>query len=204
MPNKPLKIGVTGGIGAGKSVVCQIFSLLGAPVYYADERAKALMVQDVDVVTSIKREFGENAYLIDGSLDRVFLANHVFKNDARLKIINGIVHPAVANDFDRWSKIHAHLPYLIKEAALLVESKAYKLLDYLITVTAPMDTRVDRVLARDQHRTKITIDEIVSKQLSDQAKIEKSQFVITNDGQSLVIPQVLKIHEFLISVIQTG
>lgn len=204
MVNKPLKIGVTGGIGAGKSVVCQIFGLLGVPVYNADERAKVLMVQDQYVIKSIKREFGDKAYLVDGTLNRVFLANHVFKNDTRLKIINGIVHPAVAKDFDRWSKSYADLPYLIKEAALLVESNSYKLLDYLITVTAPIDIRIDRVLARDPHRTKMNIDEIVSKQLNDEEKIAKSKFVITNDGHSLVIPQVLKIQDFLICVTQTG
>lgn len=204
MLNKPLKIGVTGGIGAGKSVVCQIFGILGVPVYNADERAKILMVQDQHVVESIKREFGRKAYDVDGTLDRVFLANHVFKNDKRIKVINGIVHPAVAKDFERWSKSHADMPYLIKEAALLVESNSYKLLDYLITVTAPVDIRIDRVLARDHHRTKMNIDEIVSKQLNDKDKIAKSKFVITNDGHFLVIPQVLKIHEFLICDAQTG
>jgi dephospho-CoA kinase len=203
MVNKPLKIGVTGGIGAGKSIVCQLFSILGAPVYNADERAKTLMVQDHQVVDSIKREFGDSAYLIDGSLNRVYLANHVFKNEKRLKLINGIVHPAVANDFDRWSKRYEGLTYIIKEAALLIESNSYKLLDYLITVTSPVDIRIERVLARDHHRTKINIDEIVSNQLSDQEKIAKSRFVITNDGNTLLIPQVLKIHQALISSIQT-
>lgn len=204
MLNKPLKIGVTGGIGAGKSIVCQIFDILGMPVYNADERAKSLMVQDQHVVASIKKEIGDKAYLVDGTLDRAFLANHVFKNETLLKIINGIVHPAVAKDFDSWSKSHPNQPYLIKEAALLVESNSYKSLDYLITVIAPIDIRIDRVLARDQHRTKKNVDEIVSKQLNDKNKIEKSEFVITNDGHSLLIPQVLKIHEFLISASQTG
>lgn len=204
MISKPLKIGITGGIGAGKSVVCKIFGILGIPVYNADESAKILMVQDQHVVESIKREFGDKAYHEDGTLDRVFLANQIFKDERRLKIINGIVHPAVAKDFESWSESHSDRPYLIKEAALLVESNSYKYLDYLITVTAPVDIRIDRVLARDPHRTKMNIDEIVSKQLNDLEKIAKSKFVITNDGHLLVIPQVLKIHEFLICVVHTG
>lgn len=204
MLNSPLKIGVTGGIGAGKSVVCQLFSILGVPVYNADEQAKALMVHDRNVVESLKRAFGEKAYLTDGTLDRVYLANQVFKNENRLKIMNGIVHPAVAIDFDRWSKKQKNQPYLIKEAALLVESNSYKLLDDLITVTAPVEVRINRVLARDHHRTKQSIDEIISSQLSDSDKIAKSGFVISNDGHSLLIPQVLKIHQALINSIQTG
>ncbi len=204
MLNKPLRIGVTGGIGAGKSVVCQIFGLLGVPVYNADERAKVLMVREETVVASIKAKFGNGAYLIDGSLNSVFLANHVFKNNSRLRAINEIVHPAIAIDFERWSKNYTGQPYLIKEAALLVESNSYTMLDYLITVTAPVDIRIVRTLARDPHRTNVNVKEIVSKQLSDVDKISKSEFVITNDGQSLVIPQVLKINDFLISRAQTG
>lgn len=204
MINRPLKIGVTGGIGAGKSIVCKIFSILGIPVFDADNRAKTLMVHDQNIVESIKKEFGDKAYLIDGKLNRAYLANHVFKNENRLKIINGIVHPAVKLDFDRWSKNHKSKSYLIKEAALLVESSSYKFLDYLITVTAPVDIRIARVLARDNHRTKKEVNEIISRQLNDEEKIAKSKFVITNYNHSLLIPQVLKIHEFLISSIQTG
>ena len=204
MPNKPLKIGVTGGIGAGKSIVCKIFNILGIPVYNADERAKVLMTQDRHVVESIKRNFGAESYLADGKLNRLFLANHVFKNENKLKIINAIVHPAVAIDFDNWSKNYENKSYLIKEAALLVESGSYEFLDYLITVTAPIDIRIVRVLTRDNHRTKEDIEQIISKQLSDEEKISKSKFIITNDSYSLLIPEVLKIHEFLISSIQTG
>ena len=204
MPNKPLKIGVTGGIGAGKSIVCKIFKILGIPVYNADERAKVLMVQDKHVVESIKRNFGDEAYLADGKLNNIYLANHVFKNENKLKIINAIVHPAVTIDFDNWLKNHENKSYVIKEAALLVESGSYEFLDYLITVTAPIDIRIARILTRDSHRTKENIEEIISKQLSDEEKISKSKFIITNDNHSLLIPEVLKIHEFLISSIQTG
>ena len=199
MINKPLKIGLTGGIGAGKSIVCKLFHILGIPVYDADDRAKVLMVQDQNVVKSIKREFGDKAYLTGGKLNKTFLTSHIFKNENQLKIINRIVHPAVAQDFDGWSKNHKTKPYLIKEAALLVESSSYKSLDHLITVTAPVNIRIDRVLARDIHRTKKDVDEIISRQLNDEEKIAKSKFVIANDNQSLVIPQVLEIHQFLIS-----
>ena len=204
MLNKPLKVGVTGGIGAGKSLVCRIFSILGIPVYDADSRAKALMVQDRNVVEAIKSHFGDQAYLADGNLNRPYLANHVFQSKHRLKIINEIVHPIVALDFEKWSKIHENKPYLIKEAALMIESGSYKQLDYLIAVTAPVDIRIARVLARDPHRTEKNINEIISSQLSDEENIDKSQFTIINDNHSLLIPKALKIHEFLISSVQTG
>lgn len=204
MPNKPLKIGVTGGIGSGKSLVCKIFSILGIPVYDADNRAKVLMVQDQNIVESIKSHFGDQAFLADGNLNRAFLANHLFQSKERLGIMNGIVHPVVALDFEKWSKNHENKPYLIKEAALLIASGSYKQLDYLIAVTAPVDIRIARVLSRDPHRTKKNINEIILSQLSDEENIDKSEFIIVNDNQSLLIPKALKIHEFLISSVQTG
>ncbi len=204
MLNKPLRIGVTGGIGAGKSLVCKIFSVLGIPVYDADNRAKALMVCDQNVVEAIKSHFGDQAYLVDGKLNKAYLANHVFQHKNELKIINGIVHPAVALDFEKWSKSYKNKPYIIKEAALLIESGSYRQLDYLIAVTTPVDIRIARVLARDSHRTIKNINEIISNQLSDEEKIDIYNFTIINDNHSLLIPKVLTIHEFLISSVRTG
>ena len=204
LPNKPLKIGITGGIGAGKSMVCHLFSILNVPVYNADERAKLLMVQDQDVINSIKSLFSDKAYLKGGKLNVSYLANHVFADKEKLKILNGIVHPAVARDFESWSLSYKKELYLIKEAALLVESKSYKTLDHLVTVTAPADIRIARVLARDNHRTEKNIKDIMARQLSDDEKIAKSEFIVVNDNDSLLIPQVLNIHASLINSIQTG
>lgn len=204
MPNNPINIGITGGIGAGKSTVCKLFNMLGIPVYNADDQAKALMTRDQNIITAIKKNFGNEAYLPNGQLNRTYLGKSLFKDDKQLKIINEIVHPAVAEDFEKWKNGHEDKPYLVKEAALLIESGSYKLLDYLITVTSPLNTRIERVLSRDAHRTKEHIREIISKQLSDEERIAKSDFIITNDKQTLLIPQVLKIHDFLISLKQTG
>ncbi len=202
MPNKPLKVGITGGIGAGKTLVCQMFRILGIPVYNADERAKLLMVQDDVVIDSIKNLFGEKAYIGDRKLNVLYLANHVFSDKEKLSLLNGVVHPAVAKDFESWQLNYQKEPYLIKEAALLVESKSYKVLTYLVTVTAPIDLRIARVLARDKHRTVQNIEDIISRQLSDEEKIAKSEFVIVNDNNSLLIPQVLDIHLSLINSLQ--
>ena len=201
MPNnKPLKIGVTGGIGSGKTVVCQIFKTLGIPVYNADIQAKVLMTKDRDVKTAIRNNFGDMAYFRDGSLNTDYLSLHVFKQKDLLKILNSIVHPAVGRDFDSWVLNQAGKPYIIKEAALLVEAGSYKSLDHLITVTAPADMKIDRVLKRDKHRTKSDVENIMSNQLDDKEKIAKSKFVIKNDGKTLIVPQVLKIHDYLISL----
>lgn len=199
MPSRPILVGITGGIGAGKTIVCNIFKSLGVLVYDADTRAKSLMVSDPHLIASIKSIFGETIYLVNGQLDRINLANQIFKDQEKLRLMNSLVHPVVAKDFEKWIIIHEKNTYLLKEAALLVESASYKSLDYLITVTTPVETRISRVLSRDAHRTRENVEDIISKQLSEDEKIAKSQFVITNDDQSLVIPQVLKIHEQLIS-----
>jgi dephospho-CoA kinase len=204
MKNKPLKIGITGGIGSGKSVVCEIFKVLGIPVYNADDKARVLMMEDQKIIKSIKRNFGVDTYFKTGELNRKFLSQNVFNDENKLKTINSIVHPSVAEDFERWSENNWNYVYIMKEAALLVESGSYKTLDFLVTIMAPKTLRIQRVLKRDQHRTEEDVRLIISKQLNDEEKMLKSQFGIINDGKSLLIPQVLKIHEYLINIVQTG
>lgn len=204
MPNKQFLIGVTGGMGAGKTVVCQVFSVLGIPVYNADDRAKKLMETDRSVVQAIKSHISKEAYMPNGKLNRPFLANTVFKDGEMLEIINGIVHPAVARDFARWIKQHDDQPYLVKEAALLIESGSAKMLDYIVTVTAPMEVRLSRIKARDPQRSEQQIKDIISNQLSDEERIDRSDFVIENGIKALVIPQVLQIHEFLFNAARSG
>ena len=191
--SNPLLIGVTGGIGSGKSLVCKIFSLLGASVYYADDRAKWISNHDPIVREKIIREFGREAYSIEG-LNREYLAQTVFSDNKKLEVLNAIVHPAVGNDFQDWVK-EQHTPYILKEAALMFESGSYKMLDKVVTVTAPAEVRIRRVLQRDPHRTRIEVEGIIQKQLSEEERIRRADYVLYNDESKLVIPQVLALHE---------
>ncbi|HCW08487.1 MAG TPA: dephospho-CoA kinase [Cytophagales bacterium] len=199
---KSLRIGITGGIGSGKSLVCKIFSLLGAPIYDADSRAKKLMTEDQVLVKSIKEKFGSQSYLEDGSLNRAYLSDTVFNNSEQLQILNGLVHPRVAIDGENWFLQNQTARYAIKEAALLFESGAYKALDKIIVVTAPEDLRIQRVLNRDHERTRAAVEKIIHNQISETEKISRADFVIINDEQQLVIPQVLKLHERFVSALE--
>ncbi|HEU5148748.1 MAG TPA: dephospho-CoA kinase [Chryseosolibacter sp.] len=193
--NTPLQIGITGGIGSGKSLVCKIFQRLGVPVYDADSHAKALMTTDGILVSQIKKEFGDLAYHPDGSINRSWLASHVFSDEARLGKLNNLVHPRVALDYENWVKRHVDEPYLIKEAALLFESGSFRLLDKIIVVSAPEEVRQKRVLKRDAHRTVEQFREIVEKQLPEGEKLKRADYIIVNDDTTMVIPQVLKLHD---------
>lgn len=204
MPNKPLTIGITGGIGAGKSIVCDIFRALGIHVYQADERAKRLMTEDENVVNQIRAAFGPESYTSQGTVNRIILAKRVFNDSNKLKTLNDIVHPAVETDFSNWLEKFRDEPYVLKEAALLVETGSYKKLDFLLTVVSPESLRIKRILRRDQHRTVEDIQAIISKQLAEEEKSKLSKFVIRNDDQKLLIPQILKIHKFFINYKQTG
>src|SRR5689334_1391221 len=135
--NRSIRVGITGGIGSGKSLICKIFATLGVPVYDADSRARMLMTESQMLVSQIKKEFGESSYLPDGSLNRGYLSNEVFNNPAKLEILNSFVHPAVAIDSENWINANATAPYILKEAALLYESGSYKALDKIIVVVAP-------------------------------------------------------------------
>ncbi|MBS1508870.1 MAG: dephospho-CoA kinase [Bacteroidetes bacterium] len=192
---KALRIGVTGGIGSGKSLVCKIFQHLGAPVYDADSRAKMLMVSDEVLIRQIKREFGEQSYQVGGELNRGYLSKSVFNNPAQLEKLNQLVHPRVAADSENWFERNNGAPYVVKEAALLFEAGSYKQLDKMIVVTAPEELRIKRVLVRDKNRTADEIKKIIRNQMPESEKIAKADFVIHNDESELLIPQVLKLHE---------
>ncbi len=197
--NKILKIGITGGIGSGKTTACHIFETLGIPVYYADDRAKALMVENTALIHSIKNLFGEAAYLSDGALNRKHIADIAFHNPLKLNELNALVHPAVWLDGEQWHNAQTQAPYTLKEAALLFESGGNFLLDKIITVVAPVETRIERVLLRGGGTlTRSDVEARIAKQLPDEEKIKQSDFVIWNDGTQALIPQVLAIHQALI------
>ena len=196
LPDKPLKIGITGGIGTGKSIVCKIFELLGIPIYDADARAKWLLTHDEELIKQVKQHFGENVYLSanDNQLDKKFLSDRIFKNPNQLDLLNSLVHPKVMDDHEKWQKSNIHHPYIIKEAALLYESGSYKYLDKIITVYAPVPLRIERILKRGPHRTESDIKAIMAAQISDEEKVKKADYVIYNDDKKMVIPQVLELH----------
>jgi dephospho-CoA kinase len=191
----PLEIGITGGIGSGKSLICRIFQQLGAAVYDADSHAKELMTTDGILVSDIKKEFGDLSYHPDGALNRSYLADHVFHDEEKLKKLNGMVHPRVAMDYTNWVRRQVGKRYVLKEAALLFEAGSDKLLDKIIVVSAPELTRQKRVLKRDPHRTVEQFKEIVEKQMPEEEKLKRADYIIVNDDATLVIPQVLKLHD---------
>lgn len=194
-----LSVGITGGIGAGKSTISQIFKVLGIPVYQADEHAKRLMNQDEGLKDSIKNEFGAQAY-IHGEVNRDYLAGTVFNDPERLEKLNAIVHPVVQKDFEKWVSDHDHYQYLMKEAALLFETGSYKSLDRTIMISASESIRINRVLERDLFRTREEIEHIMARQMPENDKKKLAHYIIRNDENSLVLPQVLKIHKKLLEL----
>ncbi len=193
--NKPLQIGITGGIGSGKSTIARIFQLLGIPVYDADSHAKVVMVQNGNLKKAIIANFGENAYLADGSLNRRFLAEQVFSDSEKTKLINSLVHPAVAQDYEQWLAHQENVPYVIREAALMIEAGAYRSLDKLIVVTAPEELRLQRIRTRDPQRSKDEIKGIMARQMPQEEKLKFADFVIYNDEKHSLIEQVWNLHQ---------
>ena len=198
-----IKVGITGGIGSGKSTVAKVFEVLGIPVYYADDAAKSIMNDDEELKQKIKTQFGEEVYK-NGQLDRKALADIVFNNPAKLQLLNALVHPATLKDAAQWMERHAvsgaqSTPYSIKEAALIFESGAQEQLDYVIGVYAPTPLRIQRTMQRDG----VTRDEVISrmnKQIDETIKMRLCDFVIKNDEQELLIPQVIAVHQHLLSL----
>lgn len=186
-----IKIGITGGIGSGKSTVCRIFQVLGIPIYNADNEAKYLMSNDKALKSSIINLLGSESYK-NNHLNREFIASKVFKDKDLLKKLNALVHPAVKNDFIKWSEKQI-APYVIYEAALMIESGSYKLLDKVIVVTAPLEQRIARVCERDKvHQEKVLAR--INNQLSQEEMLKYADHVITNDGKTSLISQVFELH----------
>jgi dephospho-CoA kinase len=193
-----LKVGITGGIGSGKTTVCQIFATLGIPIYYADVRAKELMISDADLIQQIKKLFGENAYL-NGELNRKYIAEKAFHDKNLLQQLNAIVHPAVFQDTLNWFQTHHDKAYTLYEAAIMFESGSYKLMDKMITVFAPLEDRISRTMKRD-HISREEVLERVDKQMPEEEKMKRADFLIYNDHSQPLIQQVLTIHQQLISI----
>ena len=187
-------VGLTGGIGSGKTTVAKLFQELGVPFYIADERAKILMNTSEVIKKELIDLFGEQAY-VSGGINRSFLASKIFENANLLKQMNAIVHPKVAADFERWKK-RQNAPYVLKEAAIIFENNMASQYDFIITVVADLEQRIARVTNRDS-TTKDKVLAIVKNQLTDHKKAEQSHFVITNHNLDDTKDQVLKIHQQL-------
>lgn len=193
-----IKVGITGGIGVGKSYVAKIFKTMGIPVYDADTEAKKLMKSHPDIKENLIREFGENTYTKEGELDNKYLAKLVFDNTEKLNKLNAIVHPVVIQHGRDWGE-RQKTEYSLKEAALLFESGSYKELDYTILVTAPIDVRIARVMGRDGVDREAVLQRM-AKQMPEDEKATLANFTIANDGVSALLPQIMEIHKKLIAL----
>lgn len=193
-----LKVGITGGIGSGKSTVCRVFEWLGIPVYYADERAKWLMIMDPELQEGIRELLGAGAYMEDGSLNRAYIASVVFKDAGKLEQLNRLVHPAVHRDGEAWH-LAQQAPYTLREAALLYESGGYRFMDKMIVVTAPVELRIRRVMARDGVERE-AVKARIAKQWPEEEKVALADFVIRNNEQAAILPQILRVHRRLLAL----
>ncbi|MFV8341928.1 dephospho-CoA kinase [Flavobacterium sp. XS2P39] len=187
-------IGLTGGIGSGKTTIANYFQSFGIPVYIADDQARKIM-QSSEIITAIKDAFGKSIFEND-ILNREKLAEIVFGNPEKLEVLNTIVHPAVKKHFDQWLVEHATAPYIIYEAAILFESGGYKRCDLIITVTAPIESRVERVMKRDETTRELVLKRI-NAQWTDEQRISKSDFVIENTSIEKAKTEVVKILKIL-------
>ena len=190
-----LTIGITGGIGSGKSTVCQIFKILGIPLFEADLVAKTLINSNQEVRNGLIQLFGREIYGSDNRINRKMLANLIFNDDNLLKKVNQLVHPAVRNEFTNWMKLQDS-EYIIHEAAILFESGFYKMMDYNILVSAPEEMRIERVCKRE-NITPEKVRERMAKQWPDEEKRKLTTLEIVNDNKKLIIPQILEIDKNL-------
>jgi dephospho-CoA kinase len=194
------KVGITGGIGSGKTTVCRIFEVLGIPVFYADLVAKEIMIKDIILIEGVKAAFGGESYFETGALNNKHIAGIVFNNHVELEKLNALVHPAVFRAFDLWlEQIPSQSPYILKEAALLFESDSYKMCDTSILVTAPKQTKLNRVIERDG----VSAEQVLArmdKQFTDEQKLAMAAHHISNDESTSLILQVLELHQTFLNV----
>jgi dephospho-CoA kinase len=192
-----MKIGVTGGIGSGKTSVCRVFNVLGIPVFSADTAGRKIMDSDNDIIEKVKVIAGKNLYS-SGTLDRIELARLIFNDADLLKEINKVVHPVIFENFKVWVK-SVSAPYSIMEAAILIESGGAALVDKIVTVVAPVEERVERVMRRN-NLTREQVFDRIKNQMTDEEKIRQSDYVIYNSEHEMIIPDILKIHEEILSL----
>ena len=189
------KIGITGGIGSGKTYVASVFQSLGIPIFNADIQAKKIMTSSRKLIKLLKEEFGNDIYK-DSDLNKEKLASIVFSNSDKLQKLNSLVHPIVKEEFNNWCKKQTS-PYVIKEAAILFESNSHIGLDAVICVSAPLDLRMKRLLNRDDYSEK-EIKKRIENQISQEEKEKLSDYIIVNDEKELLLPKIIKIYKELL------
>jgi dephospho-CoA kinase len=194
------KLGITGGIGSGKTSVCRVFDVLRIPVFSADREAQEIMENDDDIILQINSIVGKDLYK-NGSLDRMDLAKIIFNDNSLLVKVNSLIHPAVFNQFTKWVLLQT-APYVIMEAAILFESGAGKYVDSVATVVAPVEQRVKRVI----HRNKLSREQVLDRmrnQMDDETRMKLSDYIIHNSENDMIIPTILKIHYEILTFINT-
>ena len=192
------KIGITGGIGSGKTTVCEIFKLLGVPVFHADAEAKYLQNNDLQIREKLTKLFDKHIYSHDGMLDRKKLAGIIFSDSAALANVNSIIHPAVRQSFLKWADNHKDAPYILYEAAILLESGFASDFDRNILILADEKVRIKRVIRRD-HTSAELVKQRINNQMSDDQKIKMVDFIIENNNEKLLFPQIIELNKLIIS-----
>ena len=195
MATPPAIIGITGGIGSGKSIVCRIFGVLGIPVYEADTRAKLLMNHDIQLKEQLIALLGPAAYTHTGEYNRAWVASKVFDNQDLLSKLNAIVHPRVWQDSADWVQQHSEAPYLLYEAAIMKAAGQGNAFRHVVMVAAPVELRVKRTLARDPQRSEQEVRAIIARQVSDEERLKVADYVVQNDDSQLITPQLLYLHK---------
>jgi dephospho-CoA kinase len=193
-----IKLGVTGGIGSGKTTVCRVFSVLGIPVFSADAEAKRIMDSDPDLIDKLNSIAGMDLYA-NGNLDRQQLAKLIFNNRELLEKVNSIVHPLIFENYIKWADEQTS-PYTIMEAAILFESGAAELVDRILTVVTPINERIERLMAGN----KFTFEQVmerINNQIDDETRIKRSDFIVYNSENDMIIPAILAIHEELLGLL---
>ncbi len=191
-----IKVGITGGIGSGKTTIALFFELLGVPVYQSDIRAKQLINTHPELIQQMKLLLGEEAYLKDAGLNKAFVADKIFKNQSLLDSVNALVHPAVEGDFLNFCKDNRDKPYVLKESAILFETELYKKNDANILVLADLEERIKRVQKRSG-LSRSEVEQRISKQWTDAQKEPLADYIIRNNNTELLIPQILRIDQSL-------
>lgn len=193
--NKVFQVGITGGIGSGKSTICKVFASLGVPVYDADTEAKWVMENDSELMAAIKKQFGEEAYLPDGGLNRLHLRQLAFVDLQSTEKLNAIVHPAVGRHYANWVKVNETATYLVKEAALLFESESHKALHFVINISCEESIRIKRTLARDPNRTEEQVRNLIARQYTDEKRASLADFSLNNSGDLPLLQSLLTLHQ---------
>lgn len=197
-----LKVGITGGIGSGKTTVCNLFSNLGVKIFYADLEGRKLLNEDEELKNEVRKHFGKDMYHLHGALDRERMASLVFNDSSALEKLSALVHPKVNAVFNKWLELHQNKPYILKEAAILFETGYFHDLDKVITVFAPKEERIKRVMQRDGV-TKEQVEKRIRHQYTDEERNKLADYIILNEGDLDLLPQVMELHDIFLNENQT-